>query len=258
MNRNTPGLLSLVGNFVCRRSGVLIVADQYAKLYYNWDWAGAESEFRRAIALNPSSEDGHHWYSHYLLSLGRIGDSLAESQRAIQVAPVDPLINVHLSWHYLFARNYNEAVEQARRVQEMDLAPYKVYLFGGWALEQQGHYPEAIDWLRKGVTSSGEISHCRSALGHAYGMSGDRAHAKQILDELQTLSTRQYVPAYDVAIVYLGLGNKEQAYRWLEKAFDERSAWMVYLNMDPRLDSLRSEPRFRKLVHDVGLPEQSL
>jgi TolB-like protein/DNA-binding winged helix-turn-helix (wHTH) protein len=229
----------------------------YAKLYYKWDWPGAESELRKAIALNPSSEDGHHWFSHYLLSLGRVGDSLAESQRAIQMAPVDPLINVHLAWHYLFAREYEQAIEQARRVQNMDLPPYKVYLFEGLAFEQQGHFREAIEWLQKAVVSSGDISHSRSALGHAYGLSGDRAHAQQVLAELKTLSTRQYVPSYDIAIVYLGLGDREEAYRWLQKAYDERSAWMVYLNMDPRLDTLRSEARFKTLVRNVGLPEQS-
>jgi len=94
---------------------------------------------------------------------------------------------------------------------------------------------------------SGNTSQYRSALGYAYGMSGDRAHARQILDELKSLSGRQYVPAYDLAIVYVGLGDKEQAYQWLEKAFAERSARMVYLNMDPRLDNLRSEARFKAL-----------
>jgi TolB-like protein len=229
----------------------------YSKLYYTWDWAGAENELKRAIALNPSSEVAHHWFSHYLLSVGRVADSLEESQRAIQVAPVDPLINVHLAWHYLYARNYNEAIAESRRVQGMDLPLYGGYLFGGWALEQQGKYPEAIAWFKKGIVSSGQISHCRSALGHAYGISGDKAHARQVLDELRTMATRQYVPSYDIALVYLGLGDKEEAYRWLEKAFDERSAWMVYLNMDSRLDTLRSEPRFKSLVHNVGLPDQS-
>jgi TolB-like protein/DNA-binding winged helix-turn-helix (wHTH) protein len=229
----------------------------YSKLYYTWDWAGAENELKRAIALNPSSEVAHHWFSHYLLSVGRVADSLEESQRAIQVAPVDPLINVHLAWHYLYARNYNEAIAESRRVQGMDLPPYGGYLFGGWALEQQGKYPEAIDWFKKAMVSSGQVSHCRSALGHAYGISGDKAHARQVLDELRTMATRQYVPSYDIALVYLGLGDKEEAYRWLEKAFDERSAWMVYLNMDSRLDRLRSEPRFKELVRKVGLPDQS-
>ena len=229
----------------------------YAKLYYSWDWAGAESELRRAIALNPSSDDGHHWYSHYLLSMGRVSDSLAESQRAIQVAPVDPLMNVHLAWHYLYSRNYDAAIEQSRLVQKMDVPVYGGYLFGGWALEQQGKFPEAINWFKKGVVLSGHISHCRSALGHAYGISGDKVRATQILNELKALASRQYVPSYDIATVYLGLGDKDEAYRWLERALDERSAWMVYLNIDPRLDELRSESRFKDLVRKVALPDRS-
>lgn len=226
----------------------------YSKLYYTWDWAGAENELRRAIALNPSSEVAHHWYSHYLISLGRVADSLAESQRAIQVAPVDPLINVHLVWHYLYARNYDQAIVESRRVQRMDVPIFGSYLFGGWALERQGKIPEAIDWFKKADVLSGHISYCRSALGHAYGVSGEMAHARRILNELKALATHQFVPSYDIAIVYLGLGDKVEAYRWLEKAFDERSAWMVHLNLDPRLDDLRSEPRFKELVRKVGLP----
>jgi TolB-like protein/DNA-binding winged helix-turn-helix (wHTH) protein/Tfp pilus assembly protein PilF len=229
----------------------------YSKLYYSWDWAGAENDLKTAIALNPSSEDAHHWYSHYLLSVGNVADSLMQSQRAIQVAPVDPLMNVHLAWHYLYARNYDEAIEQSRTVQRMDVPVYGGYLFGGWALEQQGKFSEAIDWFKKGVALSGHIMYCRSALGHAYGVSGDKAHARRVLKELKALATRQYVPSYDIAIVYLGLGDKEEAYRWLQKALDERSAWMVYLNMDPRLDNLRSESRFKKLVREVGLPDHS-
>ncbi len=138
----------------------------------------------------------------------------------------------------------------------MDLPPYGAYLFGGWALEHQARYPEAIDWFRKACTSSGEISHATAALGHAYGVSGDVTRANQILAQLKQLSTQRYVPAYDIAMVYLGLGKKEEAYRWLEKGFEERSAWMVYLNMDPRLDILRSEPRFIDLVRRVGLPQK--
>jgi len=229
----------------------------YSKLYYTWDWAGAESDLKRALALNPSSEGAHHWYSHYLLSMGRVADSMAESQRALQVAPVDPLMNVHQEWHYLYARNYPKAIEQSRKVQKMDVPIYGGYLFGGLALEQQGKFSEAIEWFQKGIALSGNIVYCRSALGHAYGVSGQKTQAIQILNELKALAGRQYVPSYDIAIVYLGLGEKEEAYRWLEKAYDERSAWMVYLNMDPRLDDLRSELRFKGLVRKVGLPDSS-
>jgi tetratricopeptide (TPR) repeat protein len=228
----------------------------YAKLYYYWDWAGAEQEFKRAVELNPNSETAHHWYSHYLLSVGRTDESLAESKRGIQVAPFDPLLNVHLVWHYIFSRQYDLAIQQSHRVLEMDLPPYGAYLFGGWALEHQGRYREAIDWFQKACTSSGEVSHATAALGHAYGVSGDVTRAGQILAQLKQLSTHRYVPAYDIAMVYLGLGRKEEAYRWLEKGFEERSAWMVYLNMDPRLDVLRSDPRFIDLIRRVGLPEK--
>jgi TolB-like protein/Flp pilus assembly protein TadD len=227
----------------------------YAKLYYYWDWAGAEKELKRAIELNPKSENAHHWYSHYLLSMGRTEESLAESKRGIQLAPFDPLLNVHLVWHYTFSRQYSLAVQQSHTDLTMDLPPYGAYLFGGWAFEQQGKYREAIDWFRKACTSSGEVSHATAALGHAYGVAGDTTEANRVLAQLKQLSKHHYVPAYDIAMVYLGLGEKKQAYEWLEKGLEERSAWMVYLNMDPRLDGLRSDPRFVELVRRVGLPQ---
>jgi TolB-like protein/DNA-binding winged helix-turn-helix (wHTH) protein/tetratricopeptide (TPR) repeat protein len=227
----------------------------YAQLYYHWDWAGAEKEFKRAIELNPNSETAHHWYSHYLLSMGRTEESLSESKRGIQLAPFDPLLNVHLVWHYTFSRQYSLSVQQSHTVLTMDLPPYGAYLFGGWALEQQGRYREAIDWFRKACASSGEISHATAALGHAYGVSGDVTAANRVLAQLKQLSKHRYVPAYDIAMVYLGLGEKKQAYDWLENGFRERSAWMVYLNMDPRLNGLRSDPKFIELVRRVGLPQ---
>lgn len=226
----------------------------YAKLYYEWDWTGAETELKRAIELNSNSETAHHWYSHYLLTMGRTEESLAESRRAIQLTPLDPLLNVHLAWHYCFARQYDAAIQQSRRALDMDLPMYAAPLFGGWALEQQGKFREAIALFQTAISLSERITHATAALGHAYGASGDPVRAHQVLSEVKGLSQHRYVPAYDIAMVYLGLGDKEQAYQWLEKGFEERSSWMTYLNLDPRLDKLRHEPRFRELVHRVGLP----
>jgi tetratricopeptide (TPR) repeat protein len=157
-------------------------------------------------------------------------------------------------WYYCFARQYDLAIQQSRKVLDMDLPVYAAPLFGGWALEQQAKFPEAIAWFQKAIALSGKITYTTAALGHAYGVSGDVVHANQVLNQLKELSKHRYVPAYDIAMVYLGLGEKEQAYRWLEQGFEERSAWMVYLNLDPRLDGLRADPRFQELVHRVGLP----
>jgi Flp pilus assembly protein TadD len=177
-----------------------------------------------------------------------------ESRRAIELSPLDPLLNVHLVWHYYFSRQYDLAIQYSRTMQDLDLSVYGVYWFGGWALEQQGKFPEAIAWLQRAVALTGGIVHTRSALGHAYGVSGDKVKAKEVLGQLKELSKQRYVPAYDIAMVYLGMGEKEEAFRWLERGYEERSAWMVYLNIDPRLDGLHTDPRFRELVHRVGLP----
>ena len=121
----------------------------YAKLYYDWDWAGAETELKRAIELNSNSETAHHWYSHYLLTMGRTEESLAESKRAIQLTPLDPLLNVHLAWHYCFARQYDAAIQQSQRALDMDLPMYAAPLFGGWALEQQGSFVKPLPCFKR-------------------------------------------------------------------------------------------------------------
>jgi eukaryotic-like serine/threonine-protein kinase len=227
----------------------------YVKLYYDWDWAGAESEFKRAIRLNPNSEDAHHGYSHYLLMMGRTEKSLEESKRALELAPFSPLLDAHLSWHYCFSRQYDLAIQQSRSAMDVGPAIFATPLFGGWALEQESRYPDAIAWFQQAAAISGGNTAASSALGHVYGISGDKANAEKILTQLKELSTQRFVSAYDIAMVYLGIGKQEETFQWLEKAYEERSSWMTYLNLDPRLDGLRSDPRFRALVQRVGLPQ---
>jgi TolB-like protein/Flp pilus assembly protein TadD len=226
----------------------------FIKLHYDWDWPATEMEIKRAIELNPNYANAHHWYSHYLMTMGRVKESLAESKQALELDPIDPIITGHMPWHYYYAHQYDQGIQQCRQLLEMDPDLFWGHFELGRAYEQKGAFEEGLAELHKALTISGENTFALAALGHAYASSGRRAQALKVLDQLKELSKQRYVAPSDIAMIYAGLGEKDQALAWLDKAYRERSWYMVLLNVDPRLDYLRSDPRFQDLVHRVGLP----
>jgi TolB-like protein/DNA-binding winged helix-turn-helix (wHTH) protein len=220
-------------------------------LLYDWDLAASEKEFRRAIELDPDFTTAHHWYSHTLMVLGRTEESLAESQRALELEPMHLVINGHLGWHYYYARQYDQAIEQYRKTLELDPAPL-FQRYAAWAYLQRGKHREAIDALRVAL-GAGRNPPVEGELGHALAVAGRRAEALAVLEGLRQLSATRYVSPYSVALVHAGLGDRDQAFAWLDKAYDERSDYMPYLKLEPMLDGLRSDPRFDALVRRVGL-----
>lgn len=229
----------------------------YVFLHYDWNWPQAEKEFTRAIELNTNHANAHHRYAHYLMAVGRTEESLAESYRALEVDPLDTLMSVHLVWHYNHARQYDLAIEAALKILDLEPNTFEAQHYLGWAYEQNGRYSEAISEFQKAIPLSGNTTRTSivASLGHAYATSGARDKAKKVLDELTELSKQRYVSPYDIAIIYAGLGEQDQALSWLEKAFEDRSGWLAYLNVDPRLDSLRSDARFVKLLGRIGLAQ---
>ncbi len=221
------------------------------KMEYEWDWPGSEREFSRALELNPNEAEAHHQYSHYLTAVGRSHESLVESLRALELDPLSLPLNAHLAWHYLYARQYDQAIGQCRRTIEMDPNYPQAHDFLGETYEQKGSYEEAIAEFQKAINLSGDSSHIKAELGHAYAVAGKGGEALKIIDELKGPSKDAY--PYDVATIYVGLGQKDQAFDWLQKAYEERSDWLRYLKVDPRLDPLRSDHRFPELVRKVGL-----
>jgi len=226
----------------------------YITFFYDWDWAAAEKEFKRALELNPNNADTHHWYSHYLVGQGRIEESLTQSKRALELSPFDILFNIHLGWHYLYARQYDQALDQIQKTVEMDRNFAQTYPWLGLILEQKGRYPEAIAAFQKAIKLfPGGSSIAEAELAHTYAVSGNREAAQKIIAELQELTKNKYVSPFPIAAIYAGLGEKDQAFAWLKKAYEERSDGLVNLTADQRFDSLRSDPRFKDLARRLEL-----
>jgi tetratricopeptide (TPR) repeat protein len=225
----------------------------FISLYYDWDWAVSEREFQRAIELNPNYAPAHQWYSHLLMARGRTRESIVEAKRAVELDPLSLAANMNLGWQYHWARQYDLAVEQLRKTLEME-PNFEQGRWGlGLAYEGKGLFEEAAKEFQKAVALSGGNPVYLASLGHAYAIGGRKADAMRILDELEERSKLSYVPPYWMATLCTGLGEKDKAFRWLDKAHEERSGGLSWLGVDPRLDSLRSDARLAALSQRVGL-----
>ena len=225
----------------------------FATWYYDWDWRAAETEFKRALELNANYPVAHQWYGSYLSSMGRHDEAIAEKKRAVELDPLSLVMNRSSGWTLYFARRYDEAIEQYRKTLELDPNFALARLWLGEAYKQKGMHQQAILELQKASVLSGEDHAKLAALGHAYAFSGRRTEATKILEKLEEMSKRSYVPPYDFAVIFAGLGEKDKALEWLQKAYEDRSAYLVYLNVEPIWDSLRSDPRFADLLQRMRL-----
>ncbi len=226
----------------------------FIRFNYEWDWPAAERELRLAIQLNPSYAEAHHWYSHYLMDTGRVEESLAESKRALEGDPLSLIVNVHLGWHYMFARQCDLAIDHLKKTLEMDPSYYSAHWQLGRAYVCKGAFREAIEELHQAKSLSDDNAEAVAALAVAYARSGRSSEAIKLLDELKRKSQRTYVSPYYIAAVYASLGNREQALAWLEKAYEQRANGLVELKADPTFDPLRSNGRYRNLLRRLGLP----
>jgi TolB-like protein/Tfp pilus assembly protein PilF len=220
------------------------------------DFDGSIREFQRAIELNPNYATAHHWYGIELLaSLGRFDEAIREVKRGLELDPLSLPINGGLGRTYYLARRYDEAIEQLRKTSEMDPGFYYAHWNLGSALAAKGAIGAAIEEYQK-ARALDDDPFVLGLLGHAYAFSDKKTEALKILDELKELSKKRYVSAYSFALVYLGLGNKEEALRWLEKSYQDRTGNdLVYFRVEPLLDPLRGEPRFEELVTKVFAPK---
>jgi TolB-like protein/Tfp pilus assembly protein PilF/predicted Ser/Thr protein kinase len=228
----------------------------YILTYYDWNWADADREFQRALALNPNDATIHHRYSRYLSSLGRIDDALSEIKKAQELDPLSPVIKANVGVIYYFGRQYDLAIVQLRKV--LDEHPdFSVAHWGmGLVYEQKGMSPDAIAELEKAdAIGKHRSTNTLASLGHAYAIAGQKSKARQILSEMEGRSKREPISSYQFALVFAGLDDKDQALAALEKAFQQKSTLLTYVKMDPRFDPLRPAPRFADLLRRMGLPQ---
>jgi len=223
------------------------------RMSYEWDWAGAEREFQRAIEIDPNYATAHHWYAILLASTGRSEPAIASLNRAQQLDPLSLIISADLGLVLHFARRDDEAIEQVRKALEMDASFAAGHRPLGMAYEQKGMYTEAIAEFEKALDVSRSNPFVLGSLGHAYAVSGNRQKARQALSDVLELSKRRYVSPFDTAVIYTGLGDKDRALEWLEKALDDRSLEMIFLKVDPRFDGLHADSRFDGLLRRMGL-----
>ena len=219
-------------------------------LYLDWDWGTAEREFRHALSVNPEDATAHQRYALALAWFERFDEALREIARASELDPVSAQLSTNVGQILYFARRYDQAIQQLEKTVALDLNFYQTHNVLGIAYVLTRRFDEAIAEFQK-VFESGNPE-VEANLAHAYAVSQRTADARRVLEQLLARSARSYVSPFDVAVVYAGLGDHDQAFAWLEKAFDERPRTMLSLRVNPRLDPLRSDPRFARLIQRVS------
>lgn len=227
----------------------------WALAHYDYDFAAAEREHERAIELNPRYATAHQWFGLTLIPQRRFDEAFAELKRGMRLDPLSPIIHASLSWAYYCARLYEKAVEQAKSTLDLDDAFPAAWYALGVASMLNGETEAGISAFQKGVEVSSGASAYETGLGWAFAKAGRRNEAQAILEKvLRERAAGKYFMAAQIAIIYAELQEKDEALNWLEKGYEERSAWMVYLNADSRYDTLRSEPRFQELLRRMKFP----
>jgi TolB-like protein/DNA-binding winged helix-turn-helix (wHTH) protein/Tfp pilus assembly protein PilF len=222
---------------------------------YDWDWPAAASGFQRAIELNPNYATAYQRYSLYLIAMGQARESLEQINLARQLDPLSLSINFSYGWRLYMARQYDQAAEQLRNTLEMDPDFALAHLVLGETYEQKGDDQRAIAELQKATAASSNMPLMVAGLGHAYAVAKKTPEARAVLNQLLEQSKQQYVSPFYIALIYAGVGENERAMDWLEKAYEDRSNGLVFIKVDPELDTLRSNSRFKELQSKMHLSE---
>ena len=224
----------------------------YARLNGEWDWAGAEASYLRAIRLNDSYALAHQWYGQLLVYLGRTAQGINELRRAVDLDPMSLPTQGGLGYVLYLARRFDESIRHFRIVQEMDSTFFMGHLFSALPLLQQSQYEEAIAAVDRAIALGGRQPPFLALLGTAYGLAGQTQRALDVADELSRVSQRQHVAPEQIATVYIHARRTDLAFDLLERAYRERSYGLIYLRSDPVYDPLREDPRFQDLLRRVG------
>ena len=226
------------------------------KWMFEYDWPGTEMEYKRGLDSDPRYQPNRVCYAEYLSGLGRHDEALAQMRRAPEPDPTDVSCNVAVGELFYFAGHYDQAIQQCRKILDMDQNGAAAHFWLGLAYEQKGMYEEAIAELQEANSLiQGGHSTVAAALGHAYAVSGNKGKARELIEGLKEQSRRRHVSPYLIAIIYIGLGEKERAFEWLEREYNDRSGGFTHIKVDPRFDALRSDQRFGDLLMRAGLAQ---
>ena len=222
--------------------------------FYEWDWDAAEQDFQSAFMVNSNDATAHHWYAEHLMNVGQADRAIAELERARELDPLSLPINATLGRAYRDARRYEESINQCRKTLDIDPDFALAHWCLGVSYVAEKQYAEAITEMQR-ANIVGESPLYKYGLGYAYAAAGNKTRARAIIEELKQESHTTYMPAYFIAAIYGELAEKDRAFVWLQRAYDERDPQITYLLLDPFMDPLRSDPRFNDLVRKVGLPQ---
>ncbi len=225
----------------------------FVNFLYDWDWAAADEHFQRALALNPSDATAHSWYSIYLAAMGRFDAALAEARRGMELDPASPGMNQIVALQFIYAQRFDDAIEQFSKT--LDMGYHDAHLGLGQAYAAKGMYQQALAQFQQFAELDRGTARSIANLGYTYARLNQRREALRALDELKAMARRRYVPATTMAIIYVGLGDENQAFAWLEKAYAEREYGLALLKLSWALSPLRSDPRYADLLRRVGLPQ---
>ena len=227
--------------------------DAMVEFYFNWEWENAEEKFQRAFSLNPNDASAYQFYTWYLIAMGRTEEAQISISRALDLDPLAFFAYLTASDVFYLSRQYDQAIAQLEETLDLDRNNPLALSRLGWSYVQKGMFTEAINNMQQAVTLAPYNMELSFTLGHAYAVAGKTAEARKILDDLHRLTEKQYFPPYGFALIHVGLGENDEALEWLERAFQDRNSWMPYLQVEPRLDPLRSDPRFQDLLHRMNL-----
>ncbi len=226
--------------------------------HYHWKWKEAEAGYEQAIDLNPDHADTHLWYSWLLLALGRRDAAFDEIEQTMSIVQeTDPhrLVAVHTTRAaaYYFGREYQRAVEECEKAKQLDPGYFMLHFIAGRAYMRLNEHAKAIAHLKQARTDTGEMPLMDAALGLAYAVSGKKAETMKLAEAFKAAAKKRYIPPTYFGMLFAGLGDKDKALVWLEKAFEERADGLTWLNVEPMLDEVRSDPRFQDLIRRIGL-----
>jgi tetratricopeptide (TPR) repeat protein len=226
----------------------------YVNFYFDWNWPTAESEFKKAIALNPNYATAHDYYCYFLMAMQRPAEAKEEIERALQLDPLSVPINTDIGFQMFYVGNYDDAIEQLKKTLQMNPKYPLAHLWLGRSYQQKRMFDESMAEYQATDSALPNWVVTIAGIGNLQGLTRKDTDARLTLAKLNAMSESRYVTPYGVALVYVGMGNKDEAFRWLEKAFDDRANWLVWLRLDPRWESLRADPRFSEMIGRMGFP----